>query len=162
PQVGVHPKLQPIIVKLLEANPELRYATAVDVITDLKRLQQELKPATASARSVYVAVGLAVVFAIVMISVWCGRRPPKHNQWVQLTNLPDSVIQPALSPDGRMLTFVRGPDTFYTPGQVYIKMLPDGEPVQITRDAYLKMSPVFSPDGSRIAYTTVTAEQGKP
>src|SRR5437773_12321714 len=32
-------------------------------------------------------------------------------------------------------------------------MLPSGEPVQLTHDDYLKLSPVFSPDGSRIAYT---------
>ena len=35
----------------------------------------------------------------------------------------------------------------------YLKMLPDGEPVQLTHDNLDKMSPVFSPDGSRIAYT---------
>ena len=60
----------------------------------------------------------------------------------------------ALSFDGRMLTFVRGPDT--QPGLLVrsiVKMLPDGEPVQLTHDNLDKMSPVFSPDGSRIAYT---------
>jgi Tol biopolymer transport system component len=72
---------------------------------------------------------------------------------VQITNLPDSVVQPALSSDGRMLTFIRGPLSFITSGQVYVKMLPSGEPVQLTHDNRPKMSPVFSPDGSRIAYT---------
>ena len=36
-----------------------------------------------------------------------------------------------------------------------MKILPDGEPVQLTHDNLLKMSPAFSPDGSRVAYTTV-------
>jgi hypothetical protein len=36
-------------------------------------------------------------------------------------------------------------------------MLPDGDPVQLTRDDLLKMSPVFSPDGSHIAYTVMQA-----
>src|SRR6202023_36338 len=40
-------------------------------------------------------------------------------------------------------------------GQIYVKMLPSGEPVQLTHDDFNKMSPVFSPDGSRIAYTAV-------
>jgi Tol biopolymer transport system component len=38
-----------------------------------------------------------------------------------------------------------------------VKSLPDGEPVQLTHDDFFKMSPVFSPDGTRIAYTSVAA-----
>jgi eukaryotic-like serine/threonine-protein kinase len=35
-----------------------------------------------------------------------------------------------------------------------VKLLPDGEPVQLTNDRLNKMSPKFSPDGARIAYST--------
>lgn len=56
-----------------------------------------------------------------------------------------------------MIAFIRGPDTFITPGQIYIKILPDGEPVQLTHDDSPKMAPAFSPDGSRIAYSVVTS-----
>ena len=45
--------------------------------------------------------------------------------------------------------------TFFAAGQIYVKILPDGEPVQLTHDNLTKMSPAFSPDGARIAYTTV-------
>ena len=109
------------------------------------------------------AAALLIVTALVMAGMWLrpDRRPPGRDQWVQLTKLPDSVSQPALSPDGRMLTFVRGPGTFYSPGQIYVKILPDGEPKQLTHDALWKMSPVFAPDGSRIAYTTVDDAQFK-
>ena len=67
----------------------------------------------------------------------CADRPRRRTapQWVQLTKLPDSVSQPALSPDGRMLAFIRGPSTFFGPGQIYVKILPDGEPVQLTHDS---------------------------
>src|SRR5438876_763251 len=58
-------------------------------------------------------------------------------------------------PDGRMLAFIRAPGTFFTKGEIYLKLLPDGDPVQLTHDGRVKMSPVFSPDGSRIAYSTV-------
>jgi len=52
-----------------------------------------------------------------------------------------------------MLAFIRGPSTFVSPGQVYVKVLPDGDPIALTHDNLPKMGPVFSPDGSRIAYT---------
>ena len=57
-----------------------------------------------------------------------------------------------------MLAFIRGADSFVTPGQIYVKLLPSGDPVQLTNDATLKMMSVFSPDGSRIAYTVQTKD----
>jgi hypothetical protein len=51
-----------------------------------------------------------------------------------------------------MLAFIRGSESFFGPGQIYVKFLPDGQPVQLTHDARWKLSSVFSPDGSRIAY----------
>ncbi|HEV2200135.1 MAG TPA: protein kinase [Bryobacteraceae bacterium] len=80
------------------------------------------------------------------------------SKWIQLTKFSDSVTQPALSPDGRMVAFIRGESTFFGPGQIYVKIFPDGDPVQLTHDNLDKMSPVFSPDGTRIAYTTVNSD----
>jgi Tol biopolymer transport system component len=106
------------------------------------------------------ALAAAVVATLaVSAAVWWREpaRPVDRSEWVQLTQFPDSVVQPALSPDGRMLAFIRGPSasTPMVPGQVYVKMLPEGEPAQLTNDRTAKLSPVFSPDGSRIGYGTV-------
>ena len=108
-----------------------------------------------SLRLAAILSGAAVLLAAAA-SFWWSKRsapPAARNEWVQITNFADSVSQPALSSDGRMLSFIRGPDTFDGPGQIYIKMLPSGDPVQLTHDDFNKMSPVFSPDGSLIAYT---------
>jgi serine/threonine protein kinase/Tol biopolymer transport system component len=90
-------------------------------------------------------------------ALWLQRplRPTDSSQWVQLTKFTDAISQPALSSDGRMVAFIRGESTFYGPGQIYVKILPDGIPVQLTHDNLDKMSPVFSSDDTRIAYTTV-------
>lgn len=167
------PKLEEIVNRLLEKDRDLRYQHAADLRSELKRLKRDTESGRSaetavSAPSVQVstgqrsrallAAGLLVVLAVVGVWLWTTRRkppPPPRAEYVQLTNFPDSVTQPAVSPDGRMVTFVRGPNTFIDRGQIYVKMLPDGQPVQLTRDDFRKMSPVFSPDGSRIAYTVL-------
>jgi eukaryotic-like serine/threonine-protein kinase len=112
------------------------------------------------------AIAAAVVaVAAITAGVWwrTPARLPDRSEWVQLTNLPDSVIHPALSPDGRMVAFVRGLSNAIVPyasGQVYVKLLPDGEPVPLTDDKLAKMGPTFSPDGTRVAYTTVDPQFG--
>jgi Tol biopolymer transport system component len=54
-----------------------------------------------------------------------------------------------------MLAFIRGEDSFLGTGEVYIKMLPSGEPVQLTHDGKIKLSPAFSPENSRIIFSVV-------
>jgi len=103
-------------------------------------------------------LGAAICFLIlagagVLISIM--RRPAIHelDSYTQITSFTDAAVAPALSPDGRMVAFYRSDRTFFIPGQIYAKMLPDGEPVPLTHDPRLKYNLAFSPDGSRIAYT---------
>jgi Tol biopolymer transport system component len=100
---------------------------------------------------------VVVLFAIGGLVVWLYYRNQANSAsrkaWNKVTIFSDSATQPALSPDGHMIAFIRGPETFVTPGEIYVKILPDGEPVQLTHDGLPKMAPAFSPDGSRIAYT---------
>ena len=84
---------------------------------------------------------------------------------VQLTDFNDSAVQPSLSHDGRMVAFIRG-GGFGTPGvsrgRVYLKMLPNGQAVELQSDAaardgpvFSRSNPVFSPDDARIIYTAL-------
>ena len=97
---------------------------------------------------------LATVAGVFLFDRLSGSRPSANKVWEQLTFFTDSAVYPALSPDGRMLTFIRGNNSFFGPGQIYVKFLPDGEPLQLTHDSTSKLRPTFSPDGSRIAYGT--------
>jgi Tol biopolymer transport system component len=76
---------------------------------------------------------------------------------LQLTDFNDSALAPALSSDGRMLTFIRGGafGDSAPRGQIYVKILPKGESVQLTHDEFQKEQPVFSLDGARIVYTSL-------
>jgi serine/threonine protein kinase/WD40 repeat protein len=155
--------LRMLIEKALEKDPADRYQSMRDLVVDLRRIARQtdapgaVSPARKKSRGwVWIAAAVLTVMLIAGIFFWRNDSVPQNPvQYVQLTNFADSATQPALSPDGRMMAFVRGPDTFMGPGQIYVKLLPSGDPVQLTRDDVLKMAPRFSTDGTRIAYSTL-------
>jgi Tol biopolymer transport system component len=75
------------------------------------------------------------------------------SEYTQITDLAESAVSPSLSPDGRMVTFKVGENFFLGGGQIYVKLLPDGESVPLTRGRQGKYGPVFTPDGSLVVYT---------
>ena len=174
--------LERIIIKALEKDRTLRYQHAAEIRTGLQRVKSYvgrahmprlasgvLKPDWAKESHPVTRLRirgwpslLTIVFLVCLLgigfSLWLGRRDnrfgaPSHMEYTQLTNFVDSVTSPALSPDGRMMAMIRGESPFLGPGDVYLKLLPNGEPVQLTHDDHPKMGLVFSSDGSRIAFT---------
>jgi eukaryotic-like serine/threonine-protein kinase len=175
PPVRLNPamtaELERIIDRALEKDRALRYQTAAELRTELKRLKRDtetgrvaaLASRAASAVSARESVrrirGWPLMVTAMLLAclagggffLWLEKHvgqpaAPAHVEYTQLTNFADSVTSPALSPDGRILAFLRGDD-------IYVKLLPDGEPVQLTHDHRAVLSLVFSPDGSRIAFT---------
>jgi Tol biopolymer transport system component len=105
----------------------------------------------------FFGVALFTAALATYLYVRATRTAPRSDssKWEQMTFFTDAAVYPALSPDGRLLAFIRGNGTFLSPGNVYVKMLPSGEPVQLTHDEFLvKLSPTFSLDGARIVYGT--------
>jgi Tol biopolymer transport system component len=156
--------IRAIVEKALVKDPAQRYSSMRDVVADMKRALRETASETRARsaekgrrwRTWAIAGAAAIAIAAAGWIVW--RQKPQRTaaqpEYVQLTNFADSAVAPSLSPDGRMLAFIRGENTFEGPGQVYLKLLPDGDPVQLTHDAAIKEGPIsFSPNGNQIAFT---------
>ncbi len=153
----IPPACGALIRRCLRKDVHRRVQSARDLVSELRSIQADLhgrRKTRARVAAVCVLLALALLAAGLVVRLWPARQPNAPSSWQQLTRFPDSVSQPALSLDGRRVTFVRGANTFAGAGQIYVKTLPDGEAVQLTSDSLQKMSPVFSPDGSQVAYST--------
>lgn len=75
-----------------------------------------------------------------------GNEPP-----VQLTTAKEGASQPAWSPDGTTLAFVR---TTSGKPQVFLLSTKGGEPVQLTKLKYGASNPKWSPDGKKILFSS--------
>ncbi len=170
----VAPRLARVIERLLEKDRSVRYQTAADVRADLKRVKRdsgegaptraEHAPGAGRAavrgKARYLVAAAALVAAVAGSAAWYLRAPAAvptaapESEWVRLTDFADSAIDPALSPDGRMVAFLRGAEGFpRRGGQVYVKTLPNGESIRLTETSNPMYGAVFTPDGTRVAYT---------
>ncbi|HLJ45840.1 MAG TPA: winged helix-turn-helix domain-containing protein [Bryobacteraceae bacterium] len=156
--------------QLIRTVPRRGYLFTASVTTPLLEFPREpgplpVQPCPSVDRKLIVAAALMSVALTAgsALVVWRLRQPavPARLEYTQLTNFADSATSPALSPDGRVLAFIRSDYTFGGPGQIYVKLLPDGDPVQLTHDDLVKRgSPKFSPDGARIAYAALKPRSG--
>lgn len=158
--------LRMAVEKAMEKDPADRYQSANDLTVDLRRCLRQSGETGASrpradgtrSKHLILAAAAAAVFAGAIVAGYFLWRtpPPARAEWAQLTSFSDAAVSPSVSADGRVMTFLRGRDTFLGASEVYVKLLPDGEPVALTHDGAMKMAPVLAPDGSRVAYTMVT------
>ncbi|MGI9078692.1 MAG: protein kinase domain-containing protein [Gemmatimonadaceae bacterium] len=157
---AAHPSFPRHVVAAIQRGlaplPDHRYQRAGDFKRAL--LADPHAASRRSQRWIATGTGTAILIAAgVMLFRPQTPAGPTRLEYTPLTNFAESATSPALSPDGRMLAFILGESTFFGPGQIYIKLLPDGEPVQLTHDDLYKMGPKFTPDGASITYTVLGA-----
>jgi serine/threonine protein kinase/Tol biopolymer transport system component len=173
---GLAPKLsvefERIVLKCLEKDAELRYQSAKELATDLRRLEATSSAVTVGAPpqkwprtwTALAIGGAAVACALIAATLlWpIFRRGDKAQiptlRWEQLTNFDDSAEIPTLSRDGKLVAFLRGPGGFgnsTNAGQIWFKSLPDGEPFELTKTPFRKQTINFSQDNSRVYFTQI-------
>ena len=146
--------LRAVVEKSLEKNPADRYQSMREMVVDLRLLTRRAIPPPVLRYKWMAGAFLLLAIAAAGLTLLRLSRPVRHElTYTPITNFTDSAVAPALSPDGRMVAFYRSDTWFLSRDQIWVKVLPNGEPVQITQDNRTKYGLSFSPDGSRIAYT---------
>ena len=158
-------ELERIISKALEKDRDLRYQSASDIRTDLKRLRRDTDSGKVSSltRTVQPPPGLvwkryAVLTACVVLLAaafvayhyWPRSNTPDGPARItQISQWNKPMHNATLSPDGQAVAFT-SPVSGIT--QVFLMLTSGGEPLQLTNDQDDKFVVNFSSDGKEIYY----------
>ena len=156
---GTPSAVRQLLQRCLEKDPKRRVRDLGDVhfeIDDLRSAAATTGRQSSGARRVLAAL-VALVLLAGTAALYYFAKPAvavtSPSEYIQLTNFSDSATAPSLSPNGQMVTFKRGGDMFLGDGEIFVKLLPNGESVRLTTPPGRKYGPVFTPDGTRVAYT---------
>ena len=155
-------ELDRVVTRCLRKDPDRRFQHMADLKVALEELKEEsdsgrltVAPPAAERRKwswlVLGGIAILVLLGAEMLRLGSSFNHPKPavRAFKRLTFTGGSFA-PAISPDGRMLAFlasVGGPRP-----DIWVQQIAGGEPVQITHETEGAANPVFSPDGTEIAY----------
>jgi eukaryotic-like serine/threonine-protein kinase len=159
----VPPEIARIVARMLEKEPERRYADAGEALAELRRAQG-LASATISRvpadRNPRRRVGLVVILglalaAATLVGILAGRRlgqapGPQPKDFKQLTDYPGTETFPSLSPEGTYFVYAR---SVAGNSDIFLQRVSGSNPQNLTPDSPADdTQPAYSPDGQQIAF----------
>jgi Tol biopolymer transport system component len=145
------PALDRIVRRCIEKQPERRFQSAADLGFALRSMSSSPKGEWRLKRRPWLK--WAAVLAIGMISgavYWFGVRPrrpssPTTYALLRLTYSPGLTADAAVSPDGKLMAYVRD-------GDIWVQQVDGSVPIRITNDPEGNSDPAFSQDGREVAF----------
>jgi Tol biopolymer transport system component len=169
-------RLDEIVSKALEKDRDLRYQSAADLRTDLKRfkrdsesgriaaqpLRRRQKIAPKQKRILYAIAGTLLLITLAGLTMWILRQGTSHRQFPAMMITPFTTYQgdveaPRVSPDASQIAFLWDRDE----GKgfdVYVKLIGEATPLRLTNAPTAIAGLAWSPDGHRLA--VLRPEQG--
>jgi len=157
-------ELRMVVALCLEKDPARRFQSAEDVKIVLERLARELEagkrgtaePASRAShwkRAPGVSLAAVAAVAAIAATVYWVRQPgaATPSTVVRVTSNLGLTCSPALSADGKLLAYASdqgGGGNLH----IWVKQLPNGQPIQKTHGEADDLSPAFSPDDASIVF----------
>jgi Tol biopolymer transport system component len=178
---SLSPGLASVVMRCLAKHPADRWQTAQELLTQLEPLvtpsggmtPTETRPVPAvvrppARRATRIAIGVALLALAAAGLVLARRRPAELvlGRRTQVTLDPGLELDPALSPDGKLVAYAAGPSGA---GKIMVRQLDGGSTIPVTASVRGDLRrPQWTPDGARIAFQSprgielVSALGGKP
>jgi Tol biopolymer transport system component len=156
-------ELDRLITACLEINPQQRPQNAQEVISTLLNVRSRLPSWESRRRTLLAILGIAAFAFTGWLGYWTlhsgSQEFDRTLPALPLTGSSSREITPSLSPDGAFVAFAAEDDR---PGyhHLFIKPVDGGEAVALTSGPVDDSDPVWSPNGSKIAFQRDTESSG--
>jgi Tol biopolymer transport system component len=101
------------------------------------------------------ALALCSVGAVVTLMGRLASGPPVEQKKAQISSGDASDSYPSISADGKRLAYSARESSRVTSFHVFVRELPSGKPLQLTKSEGNDIAPVWSPDGGTLAFLRV-------
>ena len=160
---AVPPALERIVHHCLEKKPENRFQHARDLMFDLEAVRHSARTTAprgagrsalwrtgALIGAAFLAVSVAAAVGYLAGSKASSQAPgPAFQNVRRMTDFPGLEESPAISPDQRSVAFTANVNGTR---QVFVRLLAEGPPLLLTKDAADHQLPRWAPDGNSLVY----------
>ena len=148
---GLNPRLQQIILKLIQTDREMRYQTAAEVISDLEELRRVTQTKSSKLLRFAAIAVLPVVAVLVFVLVrFLPHQTLRATELIRATSDSGLTFNPSLSRDGKMLAYAS--DRANGILNIWVQQVGEGAPLRITDGPADDTEPSFSPEGKSVVF----------